>query len=433
MAEQQVPEGYKHTEVGVIPEGWLVEPLENFTSFISYGFTNPMPTSSAGPFMVTARDINSGRVLYESARQTTVEAYKNLLSPKSRPKLNDILLTKDGTLGRLALVDKQGICINQSVALLRPNARIDPLYFKKLLESPNYQKKMIEDAGGSTIKHIYITIVNKMPVNVPASKEEQTAIANALSDVDALISSLEKLIAKKRAIKTAAMQQLLTGKKRLPPFDKTHTGYKQTELGEIPEDWDIREVQEVAKVKGGKRLPKGEQLLSSPTKHPYIRVADMYSGGVELSDIRYVPEDVAPIIKNYCIKLSDIFISVAGSLGIVGKIPDSLDGANLTENADRITDICVNRDYLMYWLMSKKIQAEIESQSTVGAQPKLALGRIEAFQIAFPRKLEEQAAIAQMLIDIEKEVTALDDRLTKTQQLKQGMMQELLMGRTRLV
>lgn len=233
-----VPVGYKQTDVGVIPEDWKVEPLENYTSFISYGFTNPMPTSMDGVYMITARDINSGRILLENARCTTYEAFNKLLTPKSRPKKQDLLLTKDGTLGRLAIVDDDLICINQSVAIIRPNNKINPLFFKLLLESPPYQSKMLDDAGGSTIKHIYITIVSRMLLGVPPTLTEQTAIATALSDVDALLNQLDKLIAKKRDIKQATMQQLLTGKKRLAGFGDGK-GYKQTEIGEIPEDWGI--------------------------------------------------------------------------------------------------------------------------------------------------------------------------------------------------
>ncbi len=155
------PSGYKQTEVGQIPEDWVIGPLETFTSFISYGFTNPMPTVSSGIYMITARDINNGGILFDTARRTSVDAYNKLLTPKSKPKKNDVLLTKDGTLGRLALVSDETICINQSVALLRPNNKAVPLFLKLLLESPSYQAKMLEDAGGSTIKHIYIRRTNR--------------------------------------------------------------------------------------------------------------------------------------------------------------------------------------------------------------------------------------------------------------------------------
>ncbi|MEA3487003.1 MAG: restriction endonuclease subunit S, partial [Thermodesulfobacteriota bacterium] len=208
----ELKEGYKQTEVGVIPGDWEVSPLEAFTSFISYGFTNPMPTSESGVHMITAKDINSGKIQFDTARCTTEEAYRTLLTAKSRPKKGDLLLTKDGTLGRLALVGDRTVCINQSVAVLRPNTKAIPEFLKVLLEAPAYQNRMLEDAGGSTIKHIYITIVNRMPLVVPPTKAEQTAIATALSDADALIQSLEKLIAKKRDIKQGAMQELLKPK-----------------------------------------------------------------------------------------------------------------------------------------------------------------------------------------------------------------------------
>lgn len=133
---QKIPAGYKQTEVGVIPEDWEIKSLEAFTSFISYGFTNPMPTSESGVYMITAKDINNGKIQFDSARCTTEEAYRTLLTAKSRPKKDDLLLTKDGTLGRLALVDDKTVCINQSVAVLRPNANVVSQFLKVLLEAP---------------------------------------------------------------------------------------------------------------------------------------------------------------------------------------------------------------------------------------------------------------------------------------------------------
>lgn len=212
----EIKQGYKQTEVGVIPEDWEVLPLDAFLSFISYGFTNPMPTSeSGGIYMITAKDINGGKIQYDTARCTTEEAYRTLLTDKSRAKAGDLLLTKDGTLGRVALVDNKKICINQSVAVLRLNSKADAKFLKILLEDPQYQSRMLEDAGGSTIKHIYITIVNRMPIAVPPTKAEQEAIAIILSDMDSEITILEEKLAKTRQIKQGMMQELLTGKIRL--------------------------------------------------------------------------------------------------------------------------------------------------------------------------------------------------------------------------
>ncbi len=163
------------TQVGDWKTCQLAELLERIT----YGFTNPMPTSEVGPYMVTAKNVNEGRILYEQARRTTQAAFDELLTDKSRPKAGDLLLTKDGTLGRLAVVDTENICINQSVAVLRPNTKVDPHFLKYLLSSPEYQRQMIKDSGGTTIKHIYITRVDKMDVNYPSRKEQEKIVANS--------------------------------------------------------------------------------------------------------------------------------------------------------------------------------------------------------------------------------------------------------------
>jgi type I restriction enzyme S subunit len=203
-------------------------------------------------------------------------------------------------------------------------------------------------------------------------------------------------------------------------------GYKQTEVGVIPEDWNPAEVQSFAEVKSGKRLPLGESLSKSETGHPYIRVTDMFMGGVDINDIRHVPKHVYPSISRYRIFSDDIFISVAGTLGIVGTIPKELDGANLTENANRFTKITINRDFLFHSLTSSPIQNTIESIRTVGAQPKLALTRIREFQIPLPPTKAEQEAIAEALSDADSLIESLQQLIAKKRQLKQGAMQELL-------
>lgn len=209
-------------------------------------------------------------------------------------------------------------------------------------------------------------------------------------------------------------------------------GYKQTDVGVIPEDWEVKTIKEIANVKGGKRLPAGKSLIDTITPHPYIRVTDMIIGGVCLDDIKYVPEDAFPIIRNYRIFIDDIFISVAGTLGVVGKIPLELNGANLTENADKITNISCNQDFLFYNLTSERIQSIIDAEKTVGAQPKLALGRIEGFHIPLPPTINEQTAIATALSDVDALLNQLDKLIAKKRDIKQATMQQLLTGKKRL-
>jgi type I restriction enzyme, S subunit len=205
---------FKDSPVGSIPLKWEVAELKEYLSFISYGFTNPMPESDFGPLMVTAKDINFLKIHYDTARMTTLKAFEGDLSDKSRPRLNDILLTKDGTLGRVALVERENICINQSVAVLRPNDKVLPKFLLYLLASPLYQREMLDNSGGSTIKHIYITVLDKMKVAIP-EKNEQIKIVDILDSLFTKLSLCEKRLNCSIKIKKALMRDLLTGKVRV--------------------------------------------------------------------------------------------------------------------------------------------------------------------------------------------------------------------------
>ncbi|CAA0123056.1 Uncharacterised protein [BD1-7 clade bacterium] len=157
------------------------ELLEDYLELVTYGFTNPMPDADEGPWKITAKDVIGGEINFSTARKTTQEAYDTKLTRKSRPLIGDVLLTKDGTLGRLAIVQQKGLCINQSVAVLRPNEKILPEYLFYLLSTPEYQRQMIGDSDGTVIKHIYITRVGKMEVNIPSLKEQKERLKHLLA------------------------------------------------------------------------------------------------------------------------------------------------------------------------------------------------------------------------------------------------------------
>ncbi|AJP70755.1 restriction endonuclease subunit S [Sphingomonas hengshuiensis] len=158
--------------LGDVPAHWNVTSVGRLCEQLSYGFTNPMPTSADGPFMLTANDIGDGEVRFETARRTTLEAFDTLLTEKSRPQPGDILLTKDGTLGRIAVFDGTLSCINQSVAFLRPKVDlVSSDYLAAALADGVYQDRMIYEAGGTTIKHIYISRLAKMPIAIPPLDE----------------------------------------------------------------------------------------------------------------------------------------------------------------------------------------------------------------------------------------------------------------------
>ncbi|MGI0105613.1 restriction endonuclease subunit S [Salinimicrobium sp. WS361] len=389
----------KETEVGLLPTDWEVNQLSHYFSYISYGFTNPMPTVSDGVFMITANDIKNGKINYETARNTSDEAYNNFISDKSRPKVNDILLTKDGTLGRLAVVDEVKICINQSVAVIRPNGKVDPTFLKILLESSHYQRTMIENAGGSTIKHIYITIVDKMKIGVPPTIEEQKAIASTLSDTDALIAGLKKLIAKKKAIKQGAMQQLLTpphkGGKRLPGFSG---------------DWEKYKFDFLFQKVSSKEHQISSAEYNSTGKYPVVDQGQKYVVGyTEISEkVFTVPKNGIIVFGDHTREIKFVeFDFVVGA-----------DGTQLL-----LAKEMALTKFLYYLLLMKEI-------------PNTGYNRhfkfLKEFDLEIP-KLEEQLSITSILSDMDKEIEALESKKAKYEQLKQGMMQELLTGKTRLL
>ena len=194
--------------------GWKTCSLEEICSLITYGFTNPMPTSKKGISMVTAKDIKEGFIDFNSARFTTEEAYFELLTRKSRPEKGDVLVTKDGTLGRTAIVDNERLCINQSVALLRPAQLEDAEYIHLLLSSPFYQRMMIGQSGGSAIKHIYITTLAKMQIVIPETKSLQDQVVKTIKQKNLYLNSLLRKIQQVENLKNALSSDLLSGRNK---------------------------------------------------------------------------------------------------------------------------------------------------------------------------------------------------------------------------
>lgn len=421
----EVKRDYHQTDAGLIPEGWTASRLDALSG-------GSVPPVKAGPFGSSlTKDIYvaAGYKVYGQEQvirgdhlygdyYVSADKYRELESCAVRP--GDVLLSLVGTAGKILVVPDDahpGIINPRLLRLSLDRKRVWPQFLKAILETWRVQNLLTRSAQGGTMGVLNASMLRPLSVPLPPL-DEQKSIAAVLSDVDALLSSLDRLIAKKRDLKQSAMQQLLTGQIRLPGFNGK---------------WETKTIDQVAFVTSGKRLPLGSRLTATPTPHPYIRVSDMRPGGVTLDGIMYVPADVFPAIARYRIFKGDLFISVAGTLGIVGAIPESLDGANLTENADRIANITCCREFLLQVLMAPPIQNVIASSQTVGAQPKLALARIRKFAIQFPPTNAEQEAIAAVLRDLDSELSALEQRRNKTRLLKQGMMQELLTGRTRLV
>ena len=182
-----------------------LEPLQSFLEDITYGFTNPMPDAEEGPWKITARDVINGKINYDTARKTTLQAFEELTA-KSKPTVGDVLLTKDGTLGRCAVVKEDGICVNQSVAVLKCNKRILPEFLVILLQMPEYQREMLKNAGGGTIKHIYITKVVDMLIMVP-TVSKQLEFLSFVEQTDKSKLTIQASLDKLEVMKKALMQE----------------------------------------------------------------------------------------------------------------------------------------------------------------------------------------------------------------------------------
>lgn len=189
---------------------------------------------------------------------------------------------------------------------------------------------------------------------------------------------------------------------------KKNTAIKNISSNEIPCDipvtWEWIRLGSIATILGGKRIPAGRKLTTEDTGHKYIRVSEMKDHSVITDGLLYVPEDIYPSISQYIINKEDVYITVAGTIGRVGKIPAEIDGANLTENADRIVFSELDQDWLIFCLSSSIVQKQIELLTTQVAQPKLAIKKIQEFLIPLP-PLNEQKRIADKISAVLKAVS----------------------------
>ncbi len=432
------PEGYKRTEVGVIPGDWGVETLCQLTLDMLQGVNTAIDIPEYvedGVPMLKANNIIDQVVRFQgcdSISQKTYEGY----SDRFKLKKNDFLFSNIGArLGTGSLLEESVECsFAWNVMRITPNQKkVVPRFLAFQINSPKKTEQIKSEQSGSGMGFISKATMLKVLLPIPERLVEQTAIANALSDVDALITSLEKLIAKKRAIKTAAMQQLLTGKKRLPPFDQIDAGYKQTELGVIPGDWESGEL--------GSYL---EDCSSGAT--PYRGVPKYYKGNIRWissGELNYnVINDTIEKISEGAVKRTNLKIHPAGtflmaitgleaagtrgSCGIVGA-PSATNQSCMALYPNK--KLCTDFLFHYYVYMGDELALKY-CQGT--KQQSYTVKLVRVLPIIVPETIEEQNAIANVLSDIDKDIESLMLRLNKTQQLKQGMMQELLTGRIRL-
>jgi type I restriction enzyme S subunit len=260
-----------------------------------------------------------------------------------------------------------------------------------------------------------ITRESLSPIQIPVpSLEKQREIVEKLDNAFAEIDLLEENLGF-RILATEKLQASLLA------------SFFDLDEDEVTNDYSFHSLGSVSVVKGGKRLPKGTKWSPTSTKYPYIRVTDMKLGRINEDNLVFVPDEIRPLIKNYTVNSGDIIISIAGTIGEIAVVPESLDKASLTENAAKIIlqKEKLNSDYCSYFLRSPVCRREIDSLVRTTTQPKLALFRIESLRIPIP-PIVRQLEIVNILHNGFSEIEALRLRFKMEKNLTVSLRQSFL-------
>jgi type I restriction enzyme S subunit len=379
----EVRPGYKLTEVGIIPEDWRVKLLPEVCSFRG-GKAHEQHISDTGRYVcVNSKFISSDGAVRKYSAANFCPAKKGdvlmVMSdlPNGRALAKAYLVEADDTFA-----------VNQRVCALTAYRDSPEYLFYVLNRSPYFLK--FDDGVNQT--HLLNPVFQKCPLALPPTVEEQRAIAAALRDVDALLGGLDRLIAKKRDLKQAVMQQLLTGQTRLPGF-----------RGE----WEVKRLGDVAPLQRGFDLPNPQLKRGT---YPVV-----YSNGI-------LNHHAAFRVRGPGV--------VTGRSGTIGKVTFVQEDYWPHNTSLWVTSFKSNVPKLVFYLYTR---IGLERFATGSGVPTLNRNDVHTCQVVIPPTSAEQAAIAAVLSDMDAELSALEARRDKTRALKQGMMQELLTGRTRLV
>lgn len=442
-AKQTIPAGYKQTEVGVIPEDWSTELLGYLAEKVMVGIASAATHAycRVGIPLIRNQNIKPNKLDADDLLFIN-ETYESSFKGK-RLRAGDLLTARTGYPGTTCIVPPEFENAQSFTTLItRPTNKINSLFLSIFMNSDVGTDFFDANQIGGGQKNINAATLKNFIVAFPDSKE-QTAIANVLSDSDGLIDALEQLIAKKQAIKSATMQQLLTGRTRLPAFalrpDGTPKGYKPSELGHIPEDWHEVSLSSVTKnIDAGVSVNSIDQLDAyGHGKH--VLKTSCVNGGVFncLEAKSIIPSDTG---RAKCFPCEgNIIVSRMNTpalVGEIGYIEKSLPGYFLPDRLWQVSfreDAELNTKWLMYVLAhpinSKKIKES--ATGTSNSMKNISKNAFLALNFYKPN-IEEQTAIATILSDMDSELTALEQKLAKARDVKQGMMQQLLTGRIRL-
>jgi type I restriction enzyme S subunit len=408
-------------DVGVIPVDWQVRSLGDLADPrrpISYGIVQTGPNVAGGVKCLRVVDIEDGRINSANLIATT----KAISDSYGRTLLQagDLVMPLRGKVGEVAHVDGYvaGSNLTRGLALIAL-AEDAPGFCKQYISWSPTRGRLQNSMNGSALQEISIATLRAFKIAVPSSKKEQHSIAEALSETDALIESLEQLLVKKRHLKQGAMQELLTGKKRLPGFSG---------------DWKVDAVERTGEVLAGKAL-----AVNAPGKlRPYLRTKNVGDGYIDVNDVLAMPFTDEEFTR-FRILTGDLLLNEGQSLNLVGRCamyrgeveaPCAMQNQLLRFRPNPNTDPKF-AEHLFRHCQHSGVFAAIATQTTSVAH--LGSVRFSELKLRWPRDRNEQTAIAAVLSDMDAEITAVESKIAKVRLMKQGMMQELLTGRIRLV
>jgi type I restriction enzyme S subunit len=389
---------------GIPPCGWQIKPLGELSEFITSGSRGwASYYKEHGATFIRSQNVLGGQLDFND-HQCVVPPVGSEGS-RTRVEFGDLLITITGnSVGNVAYVDRHlgEAYISQHVGLVRLKDAESAAYICRFL-SPGApgNSQIVSNQSGQSKPGLNLKNLRDFVVSMPP-KEEQRAIATALSDVDALIAGLEKLIAKKRDLKQAAMQQLLTGQTRLPGFSGA---------------WVVKKLGDIAEIEMG-QSPSSNNYNTKGQGVPLIQ------GNADIRDRKTIRRVFTTQITKRG-RSGDFLLSVRAPVGEVAR-------ATFEYCIGRgVCAVRTENDFLYHALIYLEPSwARLSKGSTFDS---VNSTDVAAVSISIPGDLKEQVAIASALADIDTEIAVLDSRLAKSRDLKQGMMQELLTGRTRLV
>ncbi len=411
---------FKNTEIGMIPADWEVFNVGKDCSIKArigwQGLTTAEYLDHGEYGLITSTDIVDGKVNWKSCVFVSKDRYEQDTNIVVKDK--DVLISKDGTIGKIAVVSDMPFpaTLNSGVFVVRTqNDKVSQIGLGLAFSSSYFKDFIKRLTAGSTIVHLYQKDIVNFCFPLPPV-QEQERIAKVLSDVDALIVSYDKLIAKKQAIKQGAMQLLLTGKKRLKGFN---------------EPWVEKRLGDCAKIyRGGSPRPIEDFLTTNKDGVNWIKIGDVSPTSKYINSTE---EKIKPsgICRSRQVCKGDFIISNSMSYGrpyilnIDGCIHD---GWLVVQDYKETFDL----DFLYYFLSSDRVMKQYETMAAGSSVKNLSKEKVADVCILYPRSLSEQRAIATILTDMDNDIVALQRKKVKYEALKQGMMQQLLTGRIRL-